>query len=78
MTVEELYGDSDINDDYEDDEPLDCCPKCWRDYDDIGADFQYCKACGWDAETEKWDKPIEPTQDDYLAGDADILTGRWF
>lgn len=70
--AEEYYDE-----DYCVNEPLTCCPKCNRSYDDIGYDFQFCKACGWDAENEKWDKPLEPTQADYLAGEADILTGRW-
>ena len=29
------------------------CPKCGRLYDDIGFDYQYCKACGWDAEKKQ-------------------------
>jgi len=53
------------------------CPKCGRDYDEIGREYQYCKACGWDAEKQRWDKAIEPTNADYMAGEADILTGRW-
>jgi len=54
------------------------CPKCGRPYDEIGHEYQFCKACGWDAENEKFEKPIEPTDSDYLNGDADILTGRWY
>jgi len=64
-----------------DDEESSCyrdCPKCGRSYDEIGYEYQYCKACGWDAENEKWDKPVKPTNSDYMNGDADILTGRWF
>ncbi len=66
------------DDEYIENEPCTSCPKCGRFYDDIGYDFQYCKACGWDAENGKHDKPIEPTEDDYMSGDADILTGRWY
>lgn len=63
---------------WEEMQPLEICPKCGRDYDDIGFDYQYCKACGWDAEKNEFGKSIEPTEDDYLNGDADILTGRWY
>jgi hypothetical protein len=64
---------------YEEDNEIcyDDCPKCGRTYDEIGHEYQYCKACGWDAENEKFLKPIEPTNEDYMAGEADILTGRW-
>lgn len=70
------------DDEYYDDEfyegqPLESCPKCGRSYDDIGFDYQYCKACGWDAEKETWGETREPEQADYEMGDADILTGRW-
>jgi len=71
--------DSEIFDDeYYENQLYESCPKCGRYYDDIGFDYQYCKACGWDAENEKWDKLIKPTDEDYMAGDADILTGRWY
>ena len=72
------------NDDYydyyeeEEDFAYSSCPKCGRWYDEIGYDLQYCKACGWDVELKKFGKGIEPTEDDYLNGDADILTGRWY
>jgi len=59
-------------------QPYESCPTCGRDYDDIGFDYQYCKKCGWDAEKGQFDKSMEPTEDDYLNGDADILTGEWF
>lgn len=73
MIMEDYYDEE-----YWEGEPNTECEKCGRTYDDIGYEYQYCKVCGWDAEKKKWDKPLEPTQDDYLAGDADILTGRWF
>jgi hypothetical protein len=65
---------------YEDDPGcvFEYCPKCGRYYDDIGFDYQYCRACGWDAENDKWCKKTEPTEADYLAGEADISTGRWY
>ena len=74
IDMEEDYYDEE----YYEGEPNDNCEKCGRTYDDIGYDYQYCKACGWDAENQKWDKPIKPTDADYLAGEADILTGRWW
>ena len=70
------------NMDYYDEEPddsdCDSCPKCGRGYDDIDYDYQSCSKCGWDEDNKKWGKAIEPTEDDYLNGDADILTGRWY
>ena len=78
MTTADIHVNYDLDDDYDDDDPLDCCPKCGRDYDEFGADFQYCKACGWDEENKKWDKPIEPTGDDFMAGEADLLTRKWY
>ena len=74
METDEEYYD----DDFYENTPLEQCPKCGRTYDDIGFDYQYCEACGWDAGNNKWDEPIEPTQEDYDNGDADILTGRWY
>ena len=71
------YEDS-LWDDDDDEGTYDDCPKCGRTYDEIGRELQYCKACGWDAENEKWEKSIEPTDADFMAGEADILTGRWF
>lgn len=64
--------------DYEDDSFLENCPKCSRLYDHIDFDYQSCSKCGWDAEKNEWGKRIEPTDDDYLAGEADILTGQWY
>ena len=70
-------------DDYDEGDP-DCnyeyCPKCGRLYDCIDFDYQSCSKCGWDADIERYNSKIkiEPTEDDYLNGDADILTGRWY
>lgn len=54
------------------------CPKCSRTYDEIDYEYQSCSKCGWDAENKKWGRKRNPTQADYEAGDADILTGRWW
>ncbi|GAB4327363.1 MAG: hypothetical protein Kow0037_00850 [Calditrichia bacterium] len=54
------------------------CPKCGRYYDELDYEYQICRACGWDAENKKWCKPIEPTDEDYINGEADFLTGRWY
>lgn len=72
MKEEEYY------DDYDDENCADIeCPKCGRDYDEIDYGYQICSKCGWDSNKEKWTKPREPSEMDYLNGDADILTGRW-
>lgn len=72
--MEEDYYDEE----YYEGEPDDNCEKCGRTYDDIDYNFQTCRACGWDAENQKWNKPREPNDADYLAGEADILTGSWW
>ena len=64
------------DEEYWEEEPNQECEKCGRTYDDIGYDYQYCRACGWDADNKKWDKPIEPTNADIECGDADF-NGRW-
>ncbi len=67
---------------YDDDEDCICenCPRCGRHYVDIDFDYQSCSKCGWDEDKQKYSAKIkiEPTYDDYLNGDADILTGRWY
>ncbi len=74
----------DCKDDYYEEEDPDCeyeyCPRCSRLYDCIDFDYQSCSKCGWDADVGRYNPKIkiEPTEDDYLNGDADILTGRWF
>lgn len=69
----------DYNDDYEEGQPLESCPRCSRSYDDIDYDYQSCSKCGWDAEKEEYSPAIKrpPYNDDYMSGDADIITGRW-
>jgi len=79
-----LYDVSDSTDfyeeDYYDEEDVayEFCPKCGRHYDEIDVEYQCCSKCGWDAEKNKWTKPREPQKSDYLNGEADILTGRWY
>jgi hypothetical protein len=65
-------------DDLIENSPCEECPKCGRVYDDIDFDYQTCSKCGWDADAEKWTKPRQPTDEDYLNGDADISTQDWW
>ncbi len=67
-----------FDDEYYENQPNEDCPKCGRHYDHIDFDYQSCSKCGWDEENKVWVKAIEPTQEDFLNGDADILTGRWY
>ena len=55
------------------------CPQCGRTYDDIDFDYQSCSKCGWDVDKNMFNEKIcrEPNEDDYMNGDADILTGHW-
>jgi hypothetical protein len=55
------------------------CPNCGRSYDEIDADYCICSKCGWDANAHKFNRGSKrnPTELDYLNGDADILTGEW-
>ena len=62
--------------DEENDGLLDC-PKCNRAYDEIDQDYQICSKCGWDVGAQQYRTPREPGVDDYMSGDADILTGQW-
>lgn len=62
---------------YDEEDEAHDCPKCGRTYDDIDYDYQSCSKCGWDEDKKKWGEKREPTEADYLCGDADILTGRW-
>ena len=77
----DVVGSADIDEDLFDNDDAETayrdCPKCGRDYDHIDYEYQNCKKCGWDAEKETWGKKIEPTEENYINGDADILTGRW-
>lgn len=68
-----------MEEDYDEYQPYEHCPSCGRDYDDIDFDFQSCSKCGYDA-NEKTVKPQimrEPSDEDYMNGDADIITGAW-
>ena len=56
----------------------DNCINCNRTYDDIDYEYQSCSKCGYDSESKTFNKPRRPTDADYLAGEADILTGRWY
>lgn len=64
--------------DYEEEVAYRDCPKCSRNYNEVDYEYQCCSKCGWDAEKEDWTKAIEPQESDYMSGDADILTGRWY
>ena len=66
--------------DYLDDEEAAAtnCERCGRDYDEIDYEYQSCSKCGWDAEKQELTKKREPSDADYLNGDADILTGQWY
>lgn len=53
------------------------CPNCHRTYDHIDFDFQSCSKCRYDAENECFSTTRSPSNEDFLNGDADILTGEW-
>lgn len=55
------------------------CSNCERPYDDIDSDFCICSKCGWDANEHRFkvDAKRNPSDLDYLNGDADILSGEW-
>lgn len=77
-----VTSSADLEDDFYDDEyyenqPHEDCPKCGRHYDDIDFDYQSCSKCGWDAEKETFGESREPTDEDFMNGDADLLTGQW-
>jgi len=69
-----------MDDEYWENQPLENCPKCGRSYDHIDFDYQICSKCGWDAERNRYDNEIvrKPTEQDYMSGDADILTDDWY
>ena len=78
-----VTSSADLEDDFYDDEyyenqPHEYCPKCGRHYDDIDFDYQSCSKCGFDAEKETFGESREPTDEDFMNGDADLLTGQWF
>lgn len=73
-------GNEDENyydDEYYESQPHEDCPKCGRTYDDIDFDYQTCSKCGWDSEYEKFGESREPDEDDFMKGDADLLSGHW-
>lgn len=71
MDVEDF--DLDENEGYHD------CPKCNRSYDEVDYDYQFCSKCGWDAVNGKYSKgKRKPTNSDYMSGEADILTERFW
>lgn len=74
----EDYNDEDYWNDLSENEPAQNCPNCQRTYNDIDYDYQCCSKCGWDEETKTFGHKIEPTDADFLAGEADIITGRWY
>lgn len=53
------------------------CEKCGREYDHIDYDFQTCSKCGWDSNVKQFGEKREPTDEDFLNEEADILTGQW-
>lgn len=69
-----------FDDDYLENQPHDNCPNCSRVYDDIDFDYQSCSKCGYDAEKKQLTPEIKskPTNEDYMNGDADVLTGEWY
>jgi len=44
-----------FDEEYWEREPNQWCEKCGRTYDDYGYEYQYCEACGWDADKKKFD-----------------------
>ena len=70
--------EDDFDEDYDDERGFDSCNKCGRDYDEIDKEYQSCSKCGWDEDKKVWGEKREPTDEDYMNGDADILTGRWW
>lgn len=45
-----------FDDEYDEESPLESCPKCGETYDDADYDFQRCWKCGWDAEEQRYFK----------------------
>lgn len=70
--------EDDFDEDCDDERGYDNCTKCGRDYNALDKEYQSCSKCGWDEEKQKWGEKQEPTDEDYMNGDADILTGRWW
>lgn len=72
--------EQDWDKEWEEMQPHENCPRCGRYLDEIDFEYQSCSKCGYDIEKKKFNPKIkrEPTEDDFLNGDADILTGRWY
>ena len=68
----------DYEDDYLENGLRENCSNCGRPYDEIDFDYQSCSKCGWDDENQCWGFSREPTEEEYLNGEADILTGDFF
>lgn len=56
------------------------CPNCFRAYDEADQDYQICSKCGWDANENAMSVTSRRAHrlNDYLSGEADILTGEWY
>ena len=69
-----------MNYDEFEEEPYEYCPKCGRYLDEVDHEYQSCSKCGYDIVSCEFNTNIkrEPTQDDFMSGDADILTGCWY
>jgi len=63
--------------DFDEEQMRDYCPNCGRGYDEIDYNYQSCSKCGYDAENECYGTTRMPSDEDYLNGEADILTGDW-
>lgn len=42
----------DYDDEWYENQPLEYCPNCGMEYDDIDFDYQICSRCGHDAEED--------------------------
>lgn len=70
--------EEEYDEEWEEMQPHEDCPKCGCTYDDIDFDYQHCSKCAWDADKKAFSgRARKPTDEDYLNGDADILTGQW-
>lgn len=53
--------EQDYDQEWEDMQPYEICPKCGRHYTELEIEYQSCYQCGWDCDLEKFCSPIEPT-----------------
>ena len=76
--MKEKYED--FNEDDSEDGLFENCPACGRSYDHIDFDYQICSKCGWDSNKGRYrnENIRRPTEDDYMTGEADILTDTWY